>query len=134
MEDKKDTAKNSNLPAKLETSVVKKNPLLEGIKDEVAQTMIESILPKLKPFLKPAVEHIESFLGDNDNLVVLRVPKKGKTSQVVVLDNNEPLEISVRIDEKTGQVHKKFTASSKAVKEVFETHVFLELILSGKFK
>lgn len=123
-------------------ALVKKNVLLEGVKDEVASTLIETVLPKIKPFIKPAVDKIQEFLGDNENFVIIRRLNNKVSAQVIVFDNSKKYEISNGVEsfDKDGN---KINADKKkifkaidndAVVNVFNVEEFINALLKGEFK
>ena len=101
---------------------------MEGVKDEVASTMIETLLPKIKPFIKPAVDKIQDYLGDNDKFVIIRRLKVGKSASVIIFDNNTEYEISNKDGKRT------FTAGEETVINVFNVEEFIDALLKGEFK
>ena len=55
----------NNLPAK-------KDNFLSDIQGEIFASTIEGLIPKIKPFIAPAIEKFKEFLGDNDKTIVIR--------------------------------------------------------------
>lgn len=117
----------SNLPAKKEeTSIV------DTMKEQVMMEVIDSILPKLQPFIAPAMEKLNEYFGDDEKIFIIR-RSKGQAAKVIVLDNTKgEYSISNEVDV-TGKLVKSFTADKEAIINVFDTGQFVQKLLSGEF-
>ncbi len=94
---------------KVEKSSIKKE-LEAGFKD----VFIENIIPKLKKHLKPAVDHLMEYLGEDEKVLIMRNTKEG--GKLFVLEASKS-EILIEED---------------AVINTFDIHESIELIIQGK--
>ena len=46
--------------------------VVDKMKDQMIVGAIESILPTIEPFLKPSIEKLKEFIGDDDKILLLR--------------------------------------------------------------
>jgi len=49
-----------------------KTPILAAMQAEMMMTVVDSVLPSLKPFIEPGINKLNEFLGDDEKLLVVR--------------------------------------------------------------
>lgn len=108
----------------------KKEPgLFDEGKAAMLRGIIEPLIPKITPFVKPMIEDVEKSFGDNEYTVVIRCKKLGAKAEVIFLDNSKDWMISCE-----GGV-KKFTVSEKAaIRNMFGLYDLIMALFSGKAK
>lgn len=104
--------------------VKKEGGLFDKIKDDVLMEVIEGAIPKIKPFLEPAMAKMNEWLGDDDKLVVIR-KNKGQSAKVIIFDNKKG-----EYEIKSGE-NKSFTADKDSIIGVFDIEEFMTKIISG---
>lgn len=115
-----------NLPVKKENNT----PLLNGMEDEIMASLIESVMPKLKPMIGPALEKLKEYLGDNERFIIMRQLKKTNDIVVVVMKNIKE-EGNYNISNKDGVLN--FSVDKLAVEGVYKAEDFVEKLLTGQF-
>lgn len=68
--------------------VEKEMSFMDTAKEAALMSLVEGILPKIKPFIDPAVKKLEEYFGDDEKIFLIR-RTKGKAAQVIVLDNTK---------------------------------------------
>lgn len=68
--------------------VVEEVSFMDTAKQAALMSFVEGILPKIKPFINPAVKKLEEYFGD-DEKVFLITRKKDRAARVIVLDNTK---------------------------------------------
>lgn len=102
----------------------KEGGLFDKIKEDVLMEVIEGAIPKIKPFLEPAMNKMNEWLGDDDKLIVIR-KNKGKSAKVIIF-NNKKGEYEI----KSGK-DKLFTADKESIIGVFDIEEFMTKIIGG---
>lgn len=102
------------------------NPLFDKVKEDMLMSMVEGILPQVKPFLAPALEKFNEWFGEDEKLIVIK-KNKGGSIKVIILDNSKG-EYEIRNGE-----NKKFSAPPDAIIGVYPLDDFMEKIISGEF-
>lgn len=67
---------------------VKEMSFMDSAREAALMSLVEGILPKIKPFIDPAVKKLEEYFGDDSKMFLIR-RTKGKAAQVIVLDNTK---------------------------------------------
>lgn len=98
---------------------------------DVIESMMKGILPKIAPMMKQASKDFSEFLegkedGEEKTIVIKKF--KNKPPSVMVFGNNKSFHIEC------GTQKPIFTASKDAVLFMFTAEEFVELLLSGKMK
>jgi len=104
--------------------VKKEGGLFDKIKDDVLMEVVESAIPKIKPFLEPAMAKMNEWLGDDEKLVVIR-KNKGQSAKVIIFDNKKG-----EYEIKSGE-NKSFTADKESIIGVFDIEEFMTKIING---
>lgn len=95
--------------------------VVKSIKDEMTedlmQEIVEALLPKVKPIIKPATAKFNNYLAQGKKIIIQSV--EGRAMIFVV--NEADIET---FDLKEG----------KEPEHVYDSEVFIEMILSGSFK
>lgn len=121
--------KENNLPEKK-----KFNPI-EDMKETLFMGVIESVLPKIKPFLNPAIEKLNEYFGNDEKFFIMK--KFGNSIRVVIVDDtiNEKkgvYDISRYFDEEDNTYKKTFTIAKGAVIANIDIEEFMEKMLLGE--
>jgi hypothetical protein len=101
--------------------------LFDKVKEDALMSMVETALPKIQPFLKPAAEKMNEWFGDDDKLIVIK-KNKGQPVRVIIFDNKKgDFEIS-----KSGEKN-TFTADKECIIGVYDVEAFATKLISGEF-
>ena len=114
----------------MEKNKEKKAGFLDDIQGELFASTIESLLPKIKPFIAPAVEKFKEFLGDNEKTIVIR-RNKGGSPTVIVFDNSAFDEEGTGYSILNSKTEKHFKSNPDAVKDVYNVDDFINKLLTG---
>lgn len=99
--------------------------IFDKIKEDVFMEVIESAIPKIKPFLVPALEKLNEWFGNDEKIIVIK--KFGdKKLKVVIFDNNVG-EYEIK-NSKDGKV---FTSDPDSIVGVHDIESFMEKIITG---
>lgn len=123
----------SSLPLKTEAKILKvekKENIFTEIQEEMFASTIEALLPKIKPFIKPAVGKFEEFLGDNEKTIIIRKLKGG--SPTVFIFDNKIGNYKIEVDPSNSV--SIFTASQEPspVIDIYDVNLFIEMLISGQ--
>ena len=103
----------------------KQSSVFDKIKEDMLMEVVESAIPKLKPFLKPTMEKMNEWFGEDEKLIVIK-KNKGQKTQVIIFDNTKgDYEI------KRSGVSNTFTADAECVVGVYEIETFVEKMITG---
>ena len=102
----------------------KEGGLFDKIKDDMLMEVIEGALPKIKPFLEPAMVKMNEWFGEDDKLIVIR-KNKGQSAKVIIFDNKKG-EYEIRSGE-----NKTFTADKESIVGVFDIEEFMSKMITG---
>lgn len=131
MKEEKEEQKTTSLSV-VKKDVVKsdKKSMFSDVQEEMFGTLVEGLIPKIKPFIKPAVEKFREFLGDNEKIIVIR-QLKGGSPTVFVLDNHIG---DYHIENSAEEKKNIFTASGtpSPVKDIYDVNLFIEKLLTGE--
>ena len=109
--------------------------LLKTAEGDMAESIIGSILPKVKPFIKPMLAELNNYLGDEDKTIVIR-KKKDKSGLVMIFDNTKSFNISggeIKDDEGyTTSTKGGVTGDKDSCLKIFSVDDFVNLLLEGK--
>lgn len=110
-----------------------KSTVFDQMKEDALLGLVEGLLPKLKPFIEPAMMKLEDYFGDDEKIFIIRRSKNSR-AKVIVLDNTkgEGYNIANEISE-DGVVTKKFECDPTSVIQVYDTGIFVQKLLSGEF-
>ena len=90
--------------------------IMEKQKEDNMKSIIESLLPQIRPYVSPMIEGVEEAFGDNAYLCVMKREKDGKCYiHVIETPNIESFKVS-------------------EIKSTVKFEDFLELLLSGEIK
>lgn len=113
-----------------------KTPLIDIMQEEMVGDFVHSILPKITPMLNPLSERLDSYLGNDEKIILIRRNSDKSSATVLVLDTTKDYTIK-------GGKEKKFTmdvvvgedGKKKALPllHYFDTKQFVTELLSGKF-
>lgn len=103
--------------AKQETSLKVVKTIKEEYTDDLMQEIVEALLPKVKPIIKPATEKFNQFLA------------KGKKIVIQSVDGRAMIFIIAEEDIDTFELKE-----GKTPEQIYDSEVFIEMILSGSFK
>jgi len=108
----------------------KKTPaLFARINEDTGKMLIESILPKVLPFIDSAQDKINEFMGENEK-TILMFRRNGKT-KVLILDNKlGNYRIQNDIENKEDN---RFSVEESAISNIFDVREFAEKLLKGDF-
>lgn len=99
------------------------------INEDTTKMLLESILPKLLPFVESAAVKIDEFLGENEKTIVMfRI--KGKTKVLVL--NNTVGKYAI-VNDSVNKQENKFSVEEDSVENVFDVKEFAEKLLRGDF-
>lgn len=106
--------------------------MFDSLKEQAFMNVIDTILPKLQPFIEPAEKKLEDYFGQDSKIFVMRKAPNNQI-QVIVFDNtksnyricNEMTEDGTRTSE--------FKAGKEAVIAVFDVSTFIQRLLGGEF-
>lgn len=97
----------------------KKGTLIRELEDDTMKGLImDTILPKIKPFIRPMLNKVAEMLGDDKYMAIIRKDKDGKPSVIII--ENEYIE--------------SFNISDKAIKHAQSLEDFMDDILSMNMK
>jgi hypothetical protein len=106
--------------------VVKSDGIFDKIKEDMLMEVIEGALPKIKPFLAPALEKFNEWFGEDDKLIIIK-KNKGASIKVIILDNNKG-----EYEIKNGD-NKCFSVQKESIIGVYPIDDFMGKIISGEF-
>lgn len=118
-------AEQNNLPAKIEK---KEESLFDEVKGEMLASAAQAIIPKIIPFVEPAMDEFDKYLGDNDKLILIR-KIKDCPSMVIILDNNKG-GYTIEMDKSQGV--EIFDVDEEAVNATYGVREFIEKLFSGE--
>lgn len=98
--------------------------LFDKIKEDMLMEVVESALPKIKPFLEPAMQKLNEWLGDDSKLIVIKRNKNAST-KVIIFDNTKG-----EFEIKSGK-EKVFTADKESIIGVYDVDDFISKLISG---
>jgi hypothetical protein len=98
--------------------------LFDKIKDDMLMEVIEGAIPKIKPFLEPAMVKMNEWFGEDEKLIVIR-KNKGQSAKVIIFDNKKG-EYEIRSGE-----NKIFTADKECIVGVFDIEEFMSKMITG---
>lgn len=99
---------------------------MDSFKDDMMGQVMEGIIPKIMPMIKPALKKLSDFLGENKlihvrnlngSVTVFIIDKSKGDFNISKIDGNESLEID-----------------PEAVEQVLSLDDFVTSILNGEFK
>lgn len=108
---------------------VKPDGLFKDMQDEMMQSFIEGLLPKVKPLIKPALEGLKKYLGNNEKLILIRQNSETSSTKVIVLNNVKFPGYSIINEEN----EKTVSVSPECIEGVYDSDEFIEMLFSGKF-
>ena len=103
--------------------------VFDQMKEDALIGLVEGLLPKLKPFIEPAMAKLEDYFGDDEKIFIIRRSKNSR-AKVIVLDNTkgEGYNIANEISE-DGVITKKFECDPESVIQVYDTGIFVQKLL-----
>ena len=97
----------------------KEGTLIRELEDDTMKgMMMDVILPKIKPFIKPMLHKVAEMLGDDKYMAIIRKDKDGKPSVIII--ENEYIE--------------SFDISEQAIKHAQSLEDFMDDVLSMNMK
>lgn len=111
----------SGLPEKIE----KEEGLFDKIQSDAMMSFVENLIPKVQPFIDPAVEKLMEYFGDDEKIFILR--KLGNKIKVFILDNKKG-EYSL-----ASGAGKHFKADEESIIAVIDVNDFIQKLLMGEF-
>ena len=102
----------------------KKPGLFDKIKEDMGMEVLESLIPKIKPFLAPGIEKMNEWFGEDEKIIIIK-KNKGAKAKVLIFDNNKG-----EYEIKSGE-GKKFTADKDCVIGVYDIEDFMQSLISG---
>lgn len=105
------------------TGVIKTPGIFDKVKEDMLMEVVESALPKIKPFLAPAMEKMNEWFGEDEKLVVIR-KSKGQTAKVIIFDNTKG-------DYEINKGKNIFTADKETIIGVHDIEDFMAKLISG---
>ncbi len=118
-----------NLPQKKQEV---SSPMFDEIKEQALMGLVEGILPKLQPFIEPAMQKLEEYFGDDDKIFLIK-RNKGQAAKVIVLDNTKGHYTISNSTNEDGTKQKQFLVAKDAIINVYDTGEFVQKLLSGQF-
>lgn len=112
----------------------KPKTMFSEIQEEMFGTAIEAMMPKIMPFIKPAMEKFSQFLGDNEKTIIIRRLKNGNPS-VFIFDNTKG---SYAISNDSATAENKFSGSAgvgaenSPINQVYDISMFVNKLLTGE--
>lgn len=103
-----------------------KESLFDKVKEDAFMSMVEGALPKIQPFIEPAMAKFSEWFGDDNKLVLIK-KNVGQSPKVIILDNKNG-EYEIKCGEE-----KKFTATPESVIGVYDIADFVGKMISGEF-
>lgn len=103
--------------------------LFAKINEDTTKMLIESLLPKVLPFIEDAENKLNEFMGDNEKTIVL-FRMRGKTKVLIL--NNKSGEYSISnssVDESKNQ----FSVDEEAIDNVIDVKELATQLLTGNF-
>lgn len=97
--------------------------LFNKIKEDMVLNVVEEFLPKIEPFIEPALAKIEEYFGDDEKIFVMKKTKAGV--KVIILDNTVG-EYTI----KSGN-NKEFNVDKDAIVTVVDVKDFVKKLLNG---
>lgn len=101
--------------------------IMDKLKGDMMIGMIEEALPKITPFLAPAIEKMNEWFGDDEKVVVIR-KIKGQPAKVIVLKNNIK---NAGYEIKKSDKENVFSADKEVVGDVFNIEEFVQKMMTG---
>lgn len=98
--------------------------IFDKVKEDMLMEVVESALPKIKPFLTPAMQKLNEWLGDDSKLIVVK-RNKNATTKVIIFDNTKG-----EYEIKSGK-EKVFTADKESIIGVYDVDDFISKLISG---
>ncbi len=97
----------------------KEGTLIRELEDDAIKGMVmDTILPKIKPFIKPMLHKVAEMLGDDKYMVIIRKDENGNPSVIVI--ENEHIA--------------SFEISNEAIKHAQSLDDFINDVLSMNMK
>lgn len=107
--------------------VKKESTIFDQAKEALLMEVVEQAIPKLKPFLVPAMAKMNEWFGDDEKLILIR-KTKGQKAQVLIFDNTVG---DYEIKKDTINNINIFTADKECVKGVYPIEDFVEKMITG---
>lgn len=100
--------------------------IFDKVKEDAFMSLIEGALPKIQPFLKPAVEKMNEWFADDSKLIVIK-KNIGQPVRVIIFDTKKG-------DFEISQANGKgvFTADKESIVHVLEVEDFMTKLISGE--
>ena len=108
-----------------------KNALMAEMNEGLVSSLVETIMPKIKPFIEPAMAKFNEFLGNDEKTIIIR--KLGENSaSVIIFDNNKLDEVGYNISYNSNE--RKFTCEKQETVFTMESiDGFINKLLTGEF-
>jgi len=104
----------------------KKSSLFDKVKEDMLMDVVEQALPKIQPFLVPAMEKMNEWFGEDEKLIVIR-KSKGQSTKVIIFDNkNGNYKIEKSSDKNTFEAYSK-----ESIIGVYDISEFVTKMISG---
>jgi hypothetical protein len=108
----------------------KKTPsLFAKINEDTGKMLIESLLPKILPFVESAEEKLNEFLGENEKTIIM-FRMKGKTKVLIL--NNSSGEYSIA-NSAIDKSKNEFMVDEDAIEKVLDVKELAQQLLTGNF-
>ncbi len=107
--------------------VKKESSIFDQAKESLLMEVVEQAIPKLKPFLVPAMAKMNEWFGEDEKLILIRKNKGGK-AQVVIFDNSVG---DYEIKKDAVNNINIFTADQKCIMGVYPIEDFVEKMITG---
>ena len=90
------------------------------MEEGMISSLLEGIMPKIIPMIKPAIQKFTEYLGDEDKTIIIR-RKKDKDPLVIIFDNKKDFNI-------TGT---SVNGEDGAVINIYNIKEFIEKLMEG---
>ncbi len=101
--------------------------VFDKIKEDVLMDLVEGAIPKIKPFLVPALEKMNEWFGDDTKTIIIK-KNKGQKAKVVIFDNTKG---EYKIEKSESKEINIFTADQECIIGVYEIEEFMTKMISG---
>lgn len=108
----------------MENKENKENSIIDNLKGDMVMNLIGDFLPKIEPFIKPAITSLEEYFGDDEKLVVI---KKSVSGIKVIILNNKVGNYNIS----SGENH-EFKVEKESLISVLDMQEFIKSLLSGQ--
>lgn len=112
-----------------EGSKPKTPKLFAKINEDTGKMLMETLLPKVLPFIESAEEKLNEFIGEGEKTIIL-FRMRGKTKVLIL--NNEKGDYSI-VNSSKDKSQNQFSVDEDAIENVIDVKELAQQLLTGNF-